>query len=93
MDGTFVAVPFKEGSLVAAIDAVRQLVMEKLGVAADKVIPQADLRNDLGADSLDAVEIVMALEDQFKIEIPESAAENIKTVGDILTYLESKGVA
>lgn len=78
---------------MAAIDAVRQLVMEKLGVAADKVIPQADLRNDLGADSLDAVEIVMALEDQFKIEIPESAAENIKTVGDILTYLESKGVA
>jgi len=78
---------------VAATDAVRQLVMEKLGVAADKVIPQADLRNDLGADSLDAVELVMALEEQFKIEIPDSEAKNIKTVGDILTYLESKGVA
>ena len=78
---------------MAATDAVRQLVMEKLGVAADKVIPQADLRNDLGADSLDAVELVMALEEQFKIEIPDSEAKNIKTVGDILTYLESKGVA
>lgn len=78
---------------MAATDAVRQLVMDKLGVEADKVTPEADLRNDLGADSLDAVELIMAVEDRFKIEVPDSEAENIKTVGDLVAYLESKGVA
>lgn len=66
---------------------VIKIVSEQLGVAVDKVTRQSDFVKDLGADSLDTVELVMALEEEFDIEIPDEAAEKIKTVGDAIDYI------
>ena len=62
------------------------IITDKLGVTADKVLPEADIVKDLGADSLDQVEIVMAVEDAFNIEIPDEDAEQLKTVNDVFEY-------
>ena len=69
---------------------VKQIIAEKLGVGEDKVTPQASFVDDLGADSLDQVELIMALEDEFGVEIPDEDAEKMKTVKDALDYLNSK---
>jgi acyl carrier protein len=69
---------------------VKQIIAEKLGVSADKVTPQASFVDDLGADSLDQVELIMAFEDEFDVEIPDEDAEKLKTVQDALSYLGSK---
>ena len=70
---------------------VKSIVIEKLGVEEeDKVKPEAHFANDLGADSLDVVEMVMALEDQFGIEIPDEDAEGIATVQDAVNYIADK---
>ncbi len=64
--------------------------MEHLGVDAEKVTPNASFIDDLGADSLDTVELVMAFEEAFNVEIPEDAAEKIATVNDAIEYIEKK---
>ncbi len=69
---------------------MKQIIAEKLGVSEDKVTPQASFVDDLGADSLDQVELIMALEDEFNIEIPDEDAEKMRTVKDALDYLEAK---
>lgn len=69
---------------------IKQIVAEKLGVSNDKVVPQAVFVDDLGADSLDQVELIMAFEDEFDIEIPDEDAEKIKTVNDAVDYINSK---
>ncbi len=69
---------------------VKQIIAEKLGVSEDKVVPAASFVDDLGADSLDQVELIMALEDEFDIEIPDEDAEKLKTVKDALDYIETK---
>jgi acyl carrier protein len=69
---------------------MKQIVAEKLGVSEDKVTPQASFVDDLGADSLDQVELIMALEDEFDLEIPDEDAEKLKTVKDALDYIDSK---
>ena len=69
---------------------VKQIIAEKLGVSEDKVVPTASFVDDLGADSLDQVELIMALEDEFDIEIPDEDAEKLKTVKDALDYIETK---
>lgn len=69
-------------------DKVKEIVAEKLNVDAEKVTMTATITEDLGADSLDTVDLVMALEEEFDIEIPDEAVENIKTVGDIVKYIE-----
>jgi acyl carrier protein len=69
---------------------VKQIIAEKLGVGEDKITPQSSFVDDLGADSLDQVELIMALEDEFDIEIPDEDAEKMKTVKDALEYLDSK---
>jgi acyl carrier protein len=69
---------------------IKQIIAEKLGVSEDKVIPQASFIDDLGADSLDQVELIMAFEDAFDIEIPDEDAEKLRTVKDAIDYLESK---
>ena len=69
---------------------VKQIIAEKLGVSEDKVTPQASFVDDLGADSLDQVELIMALEDEFDMEIPDEEAEKLKTVKDALDYIDSK---
>lgn len=69
---------------------VKQIIAEKLGVSEDKINPQASFVEDLGADSLDQVELIMAFEDAFDVEIPDEDAEKMKTVKDALEYLSTK---
>ncbi len=69
-------------------DRVQKIVVEHLGVEADKVTQEASFIDDLGADSLDIVELVMAFEEEFGVEIPDAAAENISTDGDATKYIE-----
>ena len=66
---------------------VKDIIVQQLGVDAEKVKPEAAFVEDLGADSLDTVELVMAFEEEFGVEIPDDAAEKIRTVGDAVTYL------
>jgi acyl carrier protein len=69
-------------------DRVKKIVVEHLGVDAEKVTESASFIDDLGADSLDNVELVMAFEEEFGIEIPDDAAESIVTVGDAVKYID-----
>ncbi len=69
-------------------ERVKKIVIEHLGVSADKVIDNANFIDDLGADSLDTVELVMAFEEEFGVEIPDDAAETIVTVGDAVSFLQ-----
>lgn len=68
-------------------ERVKNIVVEHLDVEADKVTEGASLMDDLGADSLDAVELVMAFEEEFSVEIPDDAANDIKTVGDAVSFI------
>ena len=70
-------------------DRVKKIVVEHLGVEADKVTEDASFIDDLGADSLDIVELVMAFEEEFRVEIPDDAAEKITTVNDAIEYIDS----
>ncbi|MHB2026991.1 MAG: acyl carrier protein [Elusimicrobiota bacterium] len=70
-------------------DRVKQIIVEQLGVDAAEVTPQAHFVNDLGADSLDTVELVMALEEEFDTEIPDEQAEKIQTVGQAVEYVKA----
>ena len=74
----------------AILEKVRSIVSEQLSVDAGEVKSDSNFQNDLGADSLDTVELVMALEEAFDIEIPDEAAEGIATVGDAVKYIEEK---
>ena len=69
---------------------VKQIIAEKLGVSEDKIIPTASFVDDLGADSLDQVELIMAFEDGFDVEIPDEDAEKLRTVKDAMDYLQKK---
>jgi len=68
---------------------VREIVADRLGVDPEEVTPEASFVEDLGADSLDTVELVMALEEEFGIEIPDEDAEKIQTVGDAIDYIKN----
>ena len=68
-------------------ERVTKIVVEHLGVEKEKVVEKASFIDDLGADSLDTVELVMAFEEEFGVEIPDDAAENIQTVGDAVKFL------
>ena len=70
------------------LDKIKEIVVEQLGVDADQVTPDANFVDDLGADSLDTVELIMAFEEEFDIEIPDTDAEKIKTVQDVIDYIE-----
>lgn len=69
---------------------IKEAIVEKLGVEESKVTPNASFINDLGADSLDTVELIMELENRFNIQIPDEDQEKIQTVGDAITYVKSK---
>lgn len=71
-------------------DKIRQIIADQLGVKKEEVTDSAKFVDDLGADSLDTVELVMALEEEFGIEIPDEDAEKMATVGDALRYIEEK---
>lgn len=72
-------------------ERVKKIVVEHLGVEADKVVDNANFIDDLGADSLDTVELVMAFEEEFGAEIPDEDAEKLTTVGKVIDYLKEKG--
>jgi acyl carrier protein len=67
---------------------VKDIIVEQLGVKPDQVVPSAKFIEDLGADSLDTVELVMALEEEFGIEVPDEQAEKLQSVGDVIKYVE-----
>ena len=77
----------------AVADRVRAIIAEQLGVKLEEVTNTASFIEDLGADSLDTVELVMALEEEFGIEIPDEDAEKMVTVGDAIKYIEQKAAA
>ena len=70
-------------------EKVKSIVADQLDVEEEKVTAEASITEDLGDDSLDVVDLVMSIEEEFDIEIPDEAVENIKTVGDIVSYIES----
>ena len=71
-------------------EKVKDIIVEQLGVNPEQVTPNASFIEDLGADSLDTVELVMAFEEEFGIEIPDEDAEKLQTVGDVVKYIEEK---
>ena len=78
---------------MAVQDKITEIIVEQLGVKPEEVVVEASFVDDLGADSLDTVELVMALEEEFGIEIPDEDAEKIQTVGDAVRYIEEKASA
>lgn len=75
--------------MASVFERVKSIVVEQLGVASDEVAPESSFVDDLGADSLDVVELVMALEEEFGVEIPDEDAEKIVTVGEAVKYIEA----
>ena len=69
---------------------VKDIIVEQLGVKPEQVTPEAKFIEDLGADSLDTVELVMALEEEFGIEVPDEQAEKLQSVGDVIKYIEDQ---
>lgn len=67
---------------------IKDIIVDQLGVNADQVTPEAKFIEDLGADSLDTVELIMALEEEFGIEVPDEEAEKLQSVGDVVKYIE-----
>ena len=78
---------------MSAADKVKSIIVEQLGVKSEEVTSTSSFIDDLGADSLDTVELVMALEEEFGIEIPDEDAEKMTTVGDAIKYIEEKSAA
>jgi acyl carrier protein len=70
-------------------DKVRDIIVDQLDAAAEDVTAEASIIDDLGADSLDVVDLISSVEDEFDVEIPDEEVENIKTVGDIVSYIEN----
>jgi len=81
------------GGQMSVNPKVKEIIVEQLGVDPEKVRPEASFIDDLGADSLDIVELVMAMEEEFDLEIPDEDAEKLKTVQDVASYLQKKGKA
>lgn len=72
---------------------IKKIIEEQLGVEGDRIKPEASFIDDLGADSLDIVELVMAMEEEFDLEIPDEDAEKLRTVSDVTKYIQGKGKA
>jgi len=79
------------GKVMSIPTKVKDIIVEQLGVDPEKVKAEASFIDDLGADSLDIVELVMAMEEEFDLEIPDEDAEKLRTVQDVASYLASKG--
>lgn len=71
------------------LDKVKEIIVEQLGVDADQIKPESNFVDDLGADSLDTVELIMSFEEEFGVEIPDTEAEKIKTIKDVVDYVEA----
>ncbi len=77
--------------MATTAERVKDIIVKQLGVKPEEVVETASFTDDLGADSLDLVEVVMALEEEFDAQIPDEAAEKIKTVGDAISFIDSVG--
>ncbi|HOD74634.1 MAG: Acyl carrier protein [Syntrophorhabdus sp. PtaB.Bin047] len=75
---------------MSVTEKVKKMIVDQLGVSESEVVPEAKFIDDLGADSLDIVELIMALEDEYSIEIPDEDAEKMETVGDAIRYIEDR---
>ncbi len=75
---------------VSLLEEITQIIVNQLGVDKTAIVPEAKFIDDLGADSLDIVELLMALEDEYGIEVPDEDAEGMQTVGDIVRYIEER---
>ena len=75
---------------MAVEDKIREIIIEQLGVAAEEVVPEASFIDDLGADSLDIVELVMAIEEEYGLEIPDEDAERMQNIADVINYVEER---
>ena len=71
------------------LDKVKAILAEQFDVEEDKITAETDLQEDLGADSLDVVDLLMSIEDEFEVEVPDEEIENIKTVGSLVSYIEA----
>jgi len=76
---------------MSTFDKVKDIILDKLGPEEDKITEAASFMDDLGADSLDTVELIMEMEEEFGIEIPDEEAEKLATVGDAVSYIDSVG--
>ncbi len=85
----YLHINFKRITMAEIIDKVQAIIAEKLSVDAAEVTPEKSFTNDLGADSLDTVELIMEFEKEFGIQIPDEEAEKIATVGDAIKYIEN----
>ena len=75
---------------MAVEERIREIIVEQLGVSADEAVNEASFIDDLGADSLDIVELVMAIEEEFGIEVPDEDAERMQSIGDVISYVQEK---
>ena len=75
---------------IAVEERIREIIVEQLGVSADEAVNEASFIDDLGADSLDIVELVMAIEEEFGIEVPDEDAERMQNIGDVISYVQEK---
>jgi acyl carrier protein len=75
---------------MAVEERIREIIVEQLGVSADEAVNEASFIDDLGADSLDIVELVMAIEEEFGIEVPDEDAERMQNIGDVISYVQEK---
>jgi len=92
MRGIWIALNWRKNTKMSSIEErVKKIVAEQLGVGEDEVTADASFIDDLGADSLDAVELVMALEEEFECEIPDEEAENITTLQQAVNYINANG--
>ncbi len=78
----------KQEEYIMVFDKIKELIVEQLGVEEDAVTPEANIQDDLGADSLDVVDLIQTIEDEYDLSIPDEAVEEIKTVNDIVNYVE-----
>lgn len=76
--------------MAETLERVQKIVVDHLGVDAAQVTPEASIKDDLGADSLDVMDLILELEDEFSLEISDEEAEKINTVGDVVTYIDSR---
>ena len=73
-------------------ETIRKIIASELMIEEDSITPESSIKDDLGADSLALVDLVMSLEDEFSLEIPDEALESVKTVGDIVKFVEDNGI-
>jgi acyl carrier protein len=78
---------------MSVLEKIKNIVAEQLDVAENEVVPEANFVDDLGADSLDLTELIMAMEDEFGLEIDDEEAQNLRTVNDAIKYIESRQAA